>query len=218
MPKKSQIRKSGGYWIPRCPYCRTRVPTLLAQRTFLDRNGEHIPVIVVGQLKRAAFEKCRACGKQWPLWAQDEGGSSNDVATIVETHRTEERIGDEVRRIENNSAATIQRTVRASREWTHQIEVGRTEESHGSLESKVTIKGVGLTSQVERSVQKKYDISTTEMQKFDEEVVVSVPANTTIVVTLSWKRIWQNGYLEMTSGHGNIPFRVCVGITFDLRS
>ena len=83
------------------------------------------------QLKRAAFEKCQACGQQWPLWTQDEGSSDNDAATIVETHRTEERIGDEVRRIENNSAATIQRTVRASREWTHQFEVGRTVESRG---------------------------------------------------------------------------------------
>jgi len=112
--KKSQAMKSI-FWSPRCPYCRARLG-VYSKRTFLDRDGELVDVTFEWQLKRAAFQECKACGKQWPVWAREERISEVDTASIVETHRTEEHIGDEIRRVENTSAATIQRIVRATRE------------------------------------------------------------------------------------------------------
>ena len=215
MAKPSKIAKEGGAF-RRCPYCKSFLPPALPQRTYLDKDGHYINITFKWQFRRATFEECRKCRKQWPLFEDYEDIPSSDIS-ITETSRSEEFIGNEGRRIENKTAATIQRTVLASKEWTRQIEFDTTLTSLKSSETKFAIKDTTLTTKVQKSVQERYNMSIGETRKFEEGVVIAVPANTSIEAVFIWKRIWQNGYAELKTGQARVPFRLCVGVTFDLR-
>jgi thiol-disulfide isomerase/thioredoxin len=89
MPEKSKIAKSGGFWLPKCPYCRAVLPLLIIARSFLDGNGQRVRVGTVPGMKRAVFEECDKCGGRWPIFARDEGSSSPDTVAVVETYRTD---------------------------------------------------------------------------------------------------------------------------------
>ncbi len=91
-----------------------------------------------------------------------------------------EPIGNETRRIENKASATIQRTLRASKEWTHKIELDITRTSLSSSEKKLAIKDVSLSSQVQNSIQKRYEISIGETQRSQEEVLITIRENTSV--------------------------------------
>ncbi len=216
MVKRSEIAKSGGKFWPRCPYCKTFLNPYDIFNKFLDADGNYIKIRWEGERRKATFQECLKCGRQWPLYADYEEASSSD-ASIVETSRSEELIGNETRRIENKASATIQRTLRASKEWTHKIELDITRTSLSSSEKKLAIKDVSLSSQVQNSIQKRYEISIGETQRFEEEVLITIPENTSVEAVFVWKRIWQNGYVELGMEQARVPFRLCVGITFDLR-
>lgn len=197
-----------------CPFCKTKPGILYSAFRYLDADGQIVRVTSRSNVKRAKYGECPACLARWPVFARDEGLARR---ALVEGGRTEEPIGSESRRIENSTTASIQRTIRVSREWTHQIEFGLMEESSSSVESKATLKAIGLTAQMQNSIQEHYKIITEEKQALIEEIVITVPANTSIEIMLNWKRIWQNGYLEPGMGYNETPFRFCVGLTFDLQ-
>jgi hypothetical protein len=136
---------------------------------------------------------------------------------FIETARTDEPIGSDVNFLENKTRASVTRTMRVSREWTRQIALSVMEESSTSTEAKITPRAVAITSQVKESVQKSCQITIGEVQKVDEELKIDIPPNTSLKVTVSWKRIWQNGYLEPGLGYGETPLRLCVGLTFDFQ-
>ncbi len=211
MVKRSELeRKARRFGL--CPYCKSFMGM---PSKYLDKDGHYVKVTFT--LGRATFRECPKCGKRWPLFADYEDAPSSDTS-IVETSRSEELIGNETRRVENKTPATIQRTVRASQEWTYQIEVDITRATLNSSEKKLAIKGADLTSQVQKSVQKRYNISLGETKKFEEEVLITIPGNTSVEAVFIWKRIWQNGYVELEMGEARVPFRLCVGVTFDFAS
>lgn len=215
MAKRSEIAKAGGRYAQRCPYCKARFKAYVNNK-YLDKDGHYVKVTFGWQLRKATFQECIKCEKRWALWADYEESPSPDIS-IVEASRSEEHIGNETRRIENETNATIQRTLRASKEWTYRIELDITRASQSSSEAKLAIKDVSLTSQVQQSVQKRYDVSIGETRRFEEEVTITVPGNTSVEAVFVWKRIWQNGYVQLGGGQARVPFRLCVGITFDLR-
>lgn len=217
MAKWSKLMKASvksGKFRRACPFCKATLSATYAGDTYLDKDGKKVRVTLEWHLKRATYQECPVCKVRWPIFARDEDATQR---RFVETDRTEEPIGNEIRRIENKTSASVTRTIRASREWTRQIELGLTEESRTSTEAKITSKAIVLTSQMQKSIQKHYDVTASEKQKFDEEIVIDVPANTSIEIIMRWKRIWQNGYLEPGMGYGTLPLKVCIGLTFDLQ-
>ena len=211
MPKKSEIAKRANW---RCPYCGQFLGVLVSQRSYFDKDGHHIR-IVSGPGSKAAFEGCGKCGKQWPLWKDYEQQLPSPDISVVETSRSEEFIGNETRHIENRTPATVQRTLHASKEWTYQVEIDITDASLRSSASGLEMKGVSFTSQIQNTLTKRYNISMGETKRLEEEVIITVPENTSVTAIFAWKRIWQNGYVELEETR--IPFKLCVGITFDLR-
>src|SRR5579859_4943332 len=134
MTKRSEIAKAGGFWRG-CPYCKTSLPIAVLQRKYLNKDGRYISITFGWEVRKAAFEECQKCGKRWPLWAGYEEAPSSDIL-IVATSQSEEHIGSETRRIENQAPATIQRALRVSREWARKIERDTTRASLTSSEGK----------------------------------------------------------------------------------
>jgi hypothetical protein len=217
MAKRSELAKAEGKIWPRCPYCRAYLNPYNPFCKFLDADGNYINIIFAWERRKATFQECPKCGRRWPLYSDYEETVPSLNVSLVETSRSEEFIGNEPRRVENKSSATIQRTLRASKEWTYKIELDTTHTSLSSFEQKLAIKDVSLASQIQNSIQKRYDVSISETQRFEEEVLIAIPKNTSVEATFIWKRIWQNGYVEIEMGQAKLPFRLCVGITFDLR-
>jgi hypothetical protein len=140
--------------------------------------------------------------------------------SVVEASRTESRLGDEKRTIDNSqSSSATSRVVRLSREWTRtatvEIDKATTVSGSGGLSFHV----VDLKAGAERTVSQNYTASTEQRETYEEEVTLNIAAYTRTEVVFSWKEIRQQGYVK-AEGPGyevQIPFEVVVGLTFDQR-
>jgi hypothetical protein len=144
-------------------------------------------------------------------------------ASIVETQRVEELLGEEVREIDNSqSAVEIQRKIRVSREWSQLYSIER--ESTAKIGGELSVEGawiVDFKATAEGAIRKRYELSTEDKKSYSEELTIEVPPRTKVQVVLKWKQIWQCGIVLVRNGsdgtESQIPFRVCLGPTFDQR-
>jgi hypothetical protein len=63
-----------------------------------------------------------------------------------------------------------------------------------------------------------YSINQTEKETKREEVSIKILPRTSVVVLVKWKKIWQNGIVNVIRNENNIwiPYRVFREVTFDL--
>ena len=175
-----------------------------------------------------AMATCSHCGQSWNVCAPVQPStpaSSGALAVhrIVETARTEELIGDELRKIDNSSISTSSvRRLRATRRWAKTCEIQLERATTATRGADVTVQGLGgYHATVEAAVKRNYAISAEEEQTFEEEIELTVPPRTHVQLCLHWKRLWQEGYVLMRAPEGEtvgIPFRTVIGVTFDQES
>jgi hypothetical protein len=144
-------------------------------------------------------------------------GSRN--ITVVETGRAEESMGDERRTIDNSGPAQSTRRIKVTKRWLRKYEVSGEEtksKKGGASLPKVLI--VELSGEAEKAVKRTYALSEEEEQTFEEELELSVPPHTVVTLVLSWKRVWQEGHVEIVEDDGSahlVPFKIVAGVTFD---
>ncbi|MBG0567386.1 hypothetical protein [Actinoplanes aureus] len=156
-------------------------------------------------------------------------GGNNPVGTadprvldIVETGRVERPVGTDTRKIDNSgSGSDVTRNIKASRRWTQScgVEMESLRTRSGGVDFSVA-DFLSLKGSLETQVRKLYSISTEQEQTFEEEIGVTVPPHTALVVVMEWKRIAQQGRIRLTvpqRGIVELPFEIDLGITFDLR-
>jgi transcription elongation factor Elf1 len=192
-----------------------------------------IPGGVVGGLRGSfkgmqATATCSHCGQGWNVFAPLETSapaSSGDLVVhqIVETLRTEELIGDELRKIDNSGTSTSSaRRLRAMRRWAKTCDIQLERATSATRGSDVAVQGLaGYHSAVEDAVKRNYAVTAEEEQTFEEEIELTVPPRTSVQLCLHWKRLWQEGYVLMKALDGetvSIPFRTVIGVTFDQES
>jgi hypothetical protein len=143
---------------------------------------------------------------------------------IVETHRTAEVIGDDppVRCDNRKSRAKKTFSVRGARTWRRQCVI-QTE----NMRAEGTSASVGfsreITAKVEQTLQQTVRNSysrTNEVQEtYEQSVDVEVPAGVLELVTLTWKKIWQHGYIKIRLNGFPVeaPFEELVGVGFDIK-
>lgn len=170
---------------------------------------------------------CRRCGGSWNHFAAADQPlpmpSDELVVRITETVRTEEPIGDETRRVDNSGTSTSTvRRLRVTKRWLQKCEV-QVEQSHTSGGGAELAVGTvaKYKSTTEAAVKRNFAIGTEDEQTFEEEIEITVPPRTLVQLRLRWKRIWQEGYADLTDPQGNtarVLFRTVVGVTFDQES
>ena len=111
------------------------------------------------------------------------------------------------------------RSIRASKRWTQkcQIDVERTRVAGGGLDLKLADLA-SLTGNIERTLRTQYSISSEVEQNFEEEITVTVPPKTALVLIMDWKTIIQQGYVrlqDLAGGLVDVPFEVPLEVTFD---
>jgi hypothetical protein len=144
-------------------------------------------------------------------------------ASIVETQRVEEPLGEEVRDIDNSqSIVGILRKISVNREWMQSCVLER--ETTAKAGGELSLQGawlVDLRATAEGAIRKRYEITTEERRTYSEELTITVPGHKRVQVILKWKQIWQCGIVllrrESDGLEVQVPFRVCIGPTFDQR-
>ena len=167
--------------------------------------------------------------KSWEYtWDYQPGirKSEWEVLEVVETTRTEKRIGDESRIIDNSSArnSSITRTVTVSKQWRQTYEMDY-EKAHSLTtgQSVQADKYVTYTQQIEDSFRQRYAISLEETRTFEDTIAIEVKPGRVVTLYISWKKIIQLGYAKVFNIHNpseiiQIPFSVVVDLAFDLKS
>jgi hypothetical protein len=137
---------------------------------------------------------------------------------VMEGPRYEVPLGDEERTIDNSmSASTTTRVVRLTREWarTCVVDIEHITMARGSAQVGFSV--LDFKAEAERSLTKKYSLSTEERETFMEEVTLNIAAHTRSKIVFSWKQIRQKGVVQVvgTGFESRIPYEVVVGVTFD---
>lgn len=147
--------------------------------------------------------------------------STVQVLGVSETHRSEEPIGTETRRVDNTSGVgRVTRTIRVTEEWSRMVSLELHERHGDSTGITVGPSWLALKTSIEQSLEHTYAISANRREEFAEEIGVEIEPGADVTVIFSWKRIWQHGVAHVLTqgGEVNVPFRMAVGVTFDQSS
>jgi hypothetical protein len=143
------------------------------------------------------------------------------ILGVTETHRSEEPIGTETRRINNTSGVgRLTRTIRVTKEWTRMVSLDLHTGHSISGSAQIGPNWLALKTNIEQGLEHTYAISATRREEFAEELGVEIEPGADVTVILTWKRIWQHGLVHvLTRGYqSNVPFRMAIGVTFDQSS
>ena len=142
------------------------------------------------------------------------------IIGVFETSRSERSAGSDTRSVDNSqSDTTVTRSIRASKRWTQncRIDVERTRVAGGGLDLKLA-NLASLTGNIERTLRTQYSVSSEVEQNFEEEITLTVPPKTALVLIMDWKTIVQEGYVRVQDSAGrtaDVPFEVPLEVTFD---
>jgi hypothetical protein len=204
----------------RCPKCRK----MIWKPAISKPDGTRHPTVLLWfQYDKQARATCPRCHQSWNVLATAQTPDAVAVDQIVETARTEELIGDELRNIDNSSTSTSSlRRLRATRRWAQKcdIQIERVSATTNGLTFRLGDLGQ-YESTIKAAVKRNYAIGTEDEQTFEEEIELTVPPHTMVQLRLRWKRLWQEGYVVLIDQDArtvNIPFRTVIGVTFDQES
>lgn len=149
---------------------------------------------------------------------QSAAPSAAQVLGVTETHRSEEPVGTETRRIDNTAGTSrLTRTIRVTREWSRTVSLDLNTSHGASARAQIGPNWLELRTSVEQTLSCTYSVSAGRREEFAEEIGVEVEPGTALAIVLVWKRLWQHGVVQVLSRgrQVEVPFRVAVGITFD---
>lgn len=193
-------------WTNQCPRCGRWV-----WPRFSRGDGTPASSWILWGTDKWAKASCSKCGGTWPVYETPASPDTRPagVATVMETSRVEEAIGQETRSIDSGPASAVRR-IKATRRWTRHIELDDGHMKTGGV-------GVaGFKFSAETILRRRYGEETEQI--FEEEIELSIPAYTRLELVLHWKRIWQEGVVVGVDTAGatiQIPFRAAVSLTFD---
>lgn len=158
--------------------------------------------------------QCKNCGYTWPIFFLAE--EQPHIVEIVEIEeRSETQLGKDKYRMSNPSQATAVRRLNLEQRWSQSwnVEYEKAKRTRAEIGLQKTFLG-NFKGEVERQIKTKYAITEDSTRTFTDELVLTLPAETRVVVTINWKQIWQHGLIKFSHGE-EVPFKVAVGLTYD---
>jgi len=225
----------------KCPLCN-QFPIV---PNYFQGNGRQIPRnVAISDMDISTIAECPRCKQHWPVFSDSQSGTSVHLAQpnveyskvksdeilevskfqLVETDRSEEPLGSD-RRIIDNSKGTgrVTRKLAISKEWskTYTVDFEKAVKASGEAGFKV-FNIVAIKANIEGDLRKKYSISESVKNTYTDEVSVEIEPQTKVIYCFNWKCIWQNGVIRCLDRDDRevafIPFRVVIGVTFDILS
>jgi len=189
---------------------------------FFDGQDHPISVLTpVWSIPQGAYMVCQKCGYRLVVFEADKvSRPSIEVLDLVETYRSEERIGRDERLIDNaGSTAEVTRKLLVTREWSKDFKLEREVTDRASEGFTIGDEQVAhLSFETERVLKQRYSVSERSREVYSEEVIIVVPPGARLRVLIDWKKIWQHGTIKVQDSAKRIwpyQFRVIAGVTFD---
>jgi Zn ribbon nucleic-acid-binding protein len=206
----------------RCPRCEEKLLDAwgLKYGRVYSSDGKQIPAWRSNAFNISSLE-CLKCGYRWDYRNQNipRTASESKLLNILETVRTQEKLGDDKRIIDNSrSSASLVRRFSVSKEWTRAYRIEYEKIKLDGQEVSIGMnEGMSVKSLTEDSIRQHYSISEEIRENYTEEVEIEIPAFTKLAVIFQWKRLWQHGIIELNHKSQKIiiPFQIVSGITFD---
>jgi hypothetical protein len=129
----------------------------------------------------------------------------------------EEPLNEDILRTFDNiqSDAAIEHTQTVTKEWKCSLNI----ETDRTNSFQAAIGPDSLRSTAETVAVQKYGLTGEVSQSFSEQLKITVPARSRVVVTLRWKRRVRRGTVQFTDGKGcliaEVPYSITTGIAFD---
>lgn len=141
------------------------------------------------------------------------------VKGFKETEISYQLDGSESRTIDNSKGnGIVRRKLIISREWSKTIDVSEKSTTDQKIAGGLALNFVELKSSLNKALEQRYNISTTDIKRFSEEVEIEIMPFSKIHLNIEWKKIWQNGIAELIDQDGKtilLPYKISKGITFD---
>lgn len=225
----------------KCPLC-DQLPIV---PKYFQGNGRQFPRnVAIVDMDISTIAECPRCKQRWSVFSDSQSGTSIHLSQpnveyskakldemlevptfqLVETDRWEEPLGSD-RRIIDNSKGTgrVTRKLTISKEWSknYTVEFEKAVKAGGEVGFKL-LSTFDTKANIEVNLRKKYSISESVKNIYTDEVSVEIEPQTKVMYCFTWKCIWQNGVVKCLDQHDReiafIPFRVVIGVTFDLLS
>lgn len=210
----------------KCPSCSNRhlinFMKQLGSWKLFDGKGQPLSMFTpMWRLPQGAHMVCQNCSYKITVFEVDKLPKEEavELVNLVETHRSEERIGRDERLIDNSSGpAAVTRRLLLTREWSRDCKLDQ-ESSERSTEG-FTLGGQDSTHfslETERLLKQRYSITEGSREVFTEEVTLTVPPGVRLRVIIDWKNLWQHGVINARRGNDRVSYRfqVLAGLTFD---
>jgi hypothetical protein len=199
------------------------------------------PNVGVRRFIGVEFLDCKYCGKSWSVLKLEAPRSTalqgiglikrapqpvtvdlsnSRIVRIRETTRKEEPAGEESYDFgQSGTTASAVETIGLSHttEWAVTIDTARARTTGGNAELRL----VGVASvrgNIDATLTKKYSATWRQSISRQQSTAVTIPAGKRVRVTVRWKRIWQEGEVDLRTPTGTIvtlPFRVTIMLGFD---
>lgn len=142
------------------------------------------------------------------------------VKEVVETTTSEEPIGVEHRLVQNSSDTSGTKRIQIVREFIRTMKIDIDSTMSAGSEAGVGLDRTRVEGSISAELRKSYGMSETSCERFTEEVIFNVRPQSSIRISLAWKRIWQHGYARVTGSNGSfeVPYQVVRALTFDQSS
>jgi len=201
-----------------CPACGRRI--WRQERRLLKSDGTEVDFAlrtIDSYLVKSKFEEgtqiqCRKCGQAWPLF---EGQTpSQHIVEIIETDRSETHVGTDRYPMSNASPGAIERRLKLEQGWSKTWSIEYEKATRTNIAAEFASKAGGLKHEIEQQIRDKYAATDSVSRTYSDELTVSVEANSKVIVSIFWKKIWQHGIIKLDDG-GEVPFKVAVQLTYD---
>lgn len=224
----------------KCPLCN-KFPII---PNYFQHNGTKIRRnIAISDMDISTIAKCPRCTQSWSVFTDSPSENSNNCSEpnvppnhtysreilelssfqIVEAGRREEALGSDRRIIDNSkSDGSVTRKLTMTKEWskTYTVDFEKVIKAHAEANFNPLKLLVDFKTTIEGDLRKKYSISESIKNIYTDEVSVEIPPRSKIIYCFNWKQVWQNGTIKCLDKFDRevafIPFKIVIGITFDL--
>jgi hypothetical protein len=144
---------------------------------------------------------------------------SNYKFQVFETSLIQEEAGQTSFVGDNTgSPVALTRATRVENELTRTIVIGGSSTETKGIAAGLQVGWIAVKAKIESMVTTQYSIQQDERRQISHEVVISVPPRSRVEVIVSWKRVWQNGFVRITDRDRlatDVPFRFVDNLDFD---
>jgi len=145
------------------------------------------------------------------------------VTGITSGKRRSEPIGTEVINFDNsNSSSSSVETLHITHSTEFAISFDEERATMAGAGTTVSIVGFGgIEGNVQQTLRRHHSVGVTSTFTVQRISEVTVPAHKHVRVTLSWKRIWQDGIVNLTTRGGleiAMPYALTVDLSFDKKT